>query len=189
MDFYISPFVIRRNSIKDIDIKNWASENPQKKRPESNFRPIRPKIRREKIAWKTLREESYLDEQVDRLTNAEWLAPPGLSASTTQTFYPRHSWNVSSSLLVICNSRFFSFFAILLRLLRPFRRCLRFPELLTRLLETLPCPVHRAMYDGIPSIIRGVCYCRFFEINLSDVSCKIKNWEIENFVFGDLKTR
>lgn len=85
----------------------------------SNFRLIRPQICREKIARKTFQEESYLDEQVDRLTDAEWFAPPGLSASTTQTLYPRHFWNVSSSLLVICNSRLSSSsaFVILLRLL------------------------------------------------------------------------
>lgn len=157
----LSLFVIWRNSIKDIGIGLRKILFERNDLNRSNFRSVRPKIRREKIARKTLREESYLDEQVDRLTDAEWLAPPGLSASTTQTFYPRHSWNVSSSLLVICNSCLFSF-VILLRLFRPFCRCLRFPELLTRLLETLPCPVHLAMYDGIPSIIGGAYYCRFF---------------------------
>lgn len=71
---------------------------------------------------------------------------------------------------------------------RLFHRCLRFPELLTRLLETSSCPVHRAMYDGIPFTSREAYYCRFFEINLSDFSRKMRNREIENYVFRELKT-
>lgn len=112
---------------------------------------ICPKIRREKIARKTFREESYLDEQVDRLTDTEWFAPSGLSASTTQTLYPRHSCETFPRLCLLFAilaslppwlSRFFLVFRLF--------RCLRFSELLTRLFETFLYPVHRAMYDGIP---------------------------------------
>lgn len=113
----------------------------------SNVRSIRHEIYREKVLRKTFREESHLDKQVNRLTDAERLAPPGLPASTTQTLYPRHSWSVSSSLPVIRNSLLPSSFALarfsfVFRLL--FRR-LRFPGLLTCLFETSSCPIHRAI--------------------------------------------
>lgn len=65
-----------------------------------NVHSIRHEIHHKKVLRKTFREESYLDKQVDRLTDAEWLASPGLSASTTQTLYPRHSWSVSLPLPV-----------------------------------------------------------------------------------------
>lgn len=42
--------------------------------------------------------ESYLDEQVDWLADAEWFASSGLSASAAQTLYPRHSSSVFSPL-------------------------------------------------------------------------------------------
>jgi len=80
----------------------------------SNFRSACHNIRLERVARKTFQGESYLDKQVDRLTDAEWLAPPSLSASTTQTLYPRHSWSVSERLPVICNSLFSSFFALVI---------------------------------------------------------------------------
>jgi len=79
-----------------------------------NFRSACHNIHLERVARKTFQGESYLDKQVDRLTDAEWLAPPGLSASTTQTLYPRHSWSVSSRLPVICNSLFSSLFALVI---------------------------------------------------------------------------
>lgn len=60
----------------------------------------------------TLGFKVTLDKQVDRLTDAEWLAPPGLPASTTQTLYPRHSWSVSSPLPVIRNSLLSSSFVL-----------------------------------------------------------------------------
>ena len=98
-------------SVKEAAVKRivlWKILSFERERPEYiefSLRLVSRGFRRWKIARKTFREESYLDEQVNRLTDAEWLAPPGLSASTTQTLYPRHSWSVSSSLLVICNSR------------------------------------------------------------------------------------
>lgn len=46
----------------------------------------------------TLRFEFALDEQVDRLADAEWFTSSGLSASATQTLYPRHSSSVFSPL-------------------------------------------------------------------------------------------
>lgn len=118
-----------------------------------NVHSIRHEIHHKKVLWKTFREESYLDKQVDRLTDAEWLAPPGLSASTTQTLYPRHSWSVSLPLPVIRNSLHsssftFVWFSFGFRLLL---RCLRFPGLLTCLLETPSCPVHGATYDKTSS--------------------------------------
>lgn len=98
----------------------------------SNVRSIRHEIYREKVLRKTFREESHLDKQVNRLTDAEWLAPPGLPATTTQTLYPRHSWSVSSSLPVIRNSLLSSSF-VLARFSFGFRLLfrLRFPGLLT----------------------------------------------------------
>lgn len=44
------------------------------------------------------KDESYLDEQVDWLADAEWFASSGLSASAAQTLYPRHSSSVFSPL-------------------------------------------------------------------------------------------
>lgn len=124
----------------------------------SNARSIRHETHHEKVLRKTFREESYLDKQVDRLTDAEWLAPPGLPASTTQTLYPRHSWSVSSPLPVIRDSLLSSSFAFVwfffgFRLLL---RCLRFPGLLTCLLEAPSCPMHRATYDETSSSSRSL---------------------------------
>lgn len=72
---------------------------------------------------------------------------------------------------------------------RLFRCCLRFPELLTRFFETLACPVHRAvcMYDGVFFTSKSLLLRIFAGINLSDVSCKVKSREIENYVFRELK--
>lgn len=44
------------------------------------------------------KDESYLDEQVDWLADAEWFTSSGLSASAAQTLYPRHSSSVFSPL-------------------------------------------------------------------------------------------
>lgn len=114
----------------------------------------------------TLGFEIALDKQVDRLTDAEWLAPPGLPASTTQTLYPRHSWSVSSPLPVIRDS-FLSSSLAFVRFTFGFRllfRCLRFPGFLTCLLEAPSCaPMHRATYDEtfLPPV-REAYYRRFF---------------------------
>ena len=76
--------------------------------------PLTPLKREEKSVWRQRKrererekerkfvrkskDESYLDEQVDWLADAEWFASSGLSASAAQTLYPRHSSSVFSPL-------------------------------------------------------------------------------------------
>lgn len=75
--------------------------NPVKTRRKVDMEREREKER--KFVRKS-KDESYLDEQVDWLADAEWFASSGLSASAAQTLYPRHSSSVFSPLCCLLSA-------------------------------------------------------------------------------------